>query len=323
VATLCSHSRIVLGLLKIVLPERLRPIPMNLPSGVETGYYTDTEGCVAAIAGAEVLWINYLEKFEQVIEAATDLRWVTTHAAGVEHLPLQLFDARGLVLTNGAGLGAIPISEYVVMALLAGLKGLPEMVRAKDRREWLEQPPTLTVLHGKRALIYGYGGIGRAIGERLKPFGVVVTGVRRHPGDEPSVIAAADWEARLPETDLLILSVPVTPTTRALVGTSQLAALPKGAWVANIARGDLIEEPALVDALKSGHLGGAYLDATQPEPLPQESELWSLPNVILTPHSSWASDDFLQRAAAIFLDNLDRYRRGEPLRNVVDLSAGY
>jgi phosphoglycerate dehydrogenase-like enzyme len=296
---------------------------MDLPTGVETAYYTDTESCVAAIAGAEVLWINYLENFERVVDAGTELRWVTTQAAGVEHLPLKLFEARGLVLTNGAGLGAIPISEYVVMALLAGLKGLPEMVRAKDRREWLEQPPTLTVLHGKRVLIYGYGSIGRAIGERLKPFGVVVTGIRRHPGDEPGVIPATDWEARLPETDLLILSVPVTPTTRALVGPSQLAALPKGAWVANIARGDLIDEAALVDALKSGHLGGAYLDVTRTEPLPPESELWSLPNLILTPHASWASDDFLNRAATIFLDNLDRYRRGEPLRNRVDLSAGY
>lgn len=310
-------------MLKIVLPERIRPIHMDLPSGVESAYYTDTESCVAAIAGAEILWINYLENFGRVIEAGTDLRWVTTQAAGVEHLPLHLFEARGLVLTNGAGLGAIPISEYVVMALLAGIKGLPEMIRAKDRREWLAQPPTLTVLHGRRVLIYGYGSIGRAIGERLKPFGVVVTGVRRHPGDEPGVIAAADWEARLPETDLLILSVPVTPVTRALVGASQFAALPKGAWVANIARGDLIDEAALVDALKSGHLGGAYLDVTRTEPLPPESELWSLPNLILTPHASWASDDFLNRASAIFLDNLNRYRRGEPLRNVVDLGAGY
>jgi phosphoglycerate dehydrogenase-like enzyme len=296
---------------------------MDLPSGVEPAYYTDTESCVAAIAGAEILWINQLDNFERVLDAGGDLRWVTTQAAGVEHLPLHLFEARGLVLTNGAGLGAIPISEYVVMALLAGIKGLPEMIRAKDRQEWLAQPPTLALIHDRRALIYGYGSIGRAIGERLKPFGVVVTGVRRHPGDEPGVIAAADWEARLPETDLLILSVPVTSVTRALVGASQLGALPKGAWVANIARGDLIDEPALIDALKSGHLGGAYLDVTRTEPLPPDSELWSLPNLILTPHASWASDDFLNRAAAIFLDNLDRYRRGVTLRNVVDLKAGY
>jgi phosphoglycerate dehydrogenase-like enzyme len=308
---------------KIVVPELVRTTTTRLPAGIEAAYYTDTESCVAAIAGAEVLWVNFLENFERVIEAGTGLRWVSTQAAGVEHLPLHLFQARGLVLTNGAGLGAVPISEYVVMALLAGIKGLPELIRAKDRREWLERPPALAVLAGRRALIYGYGSIGRSIGERLKPFGVVVTGVRRHPGEEPGVIASADWEARLPETDLLILSVPVTTGTRALVGAAQLAALPQGAWVANIARGGLIDEAALISALKSGHLGGAYIDVTQTEPLPPESELWSLPNLILTPHTSWASDDFLNRAAALFLDNLHRYRRGEPLRNVVDLSAGY
>jgi phosphoglycerate dehydrogenase-like enzyme len=218
---------------------------------------------------------------------------------------------------------AIPISEYVVMGLLAGLKGLPELVRAQDRRDWLKGPPSLSEINGKRALIYGYGGIGRAIGERLRPFGVTVTGVRRHPGDEPGVIAASDWEARLPETDLLILSVPLTGTTGALVGEAQLAALPKGAWVANIARGGLLDEGALIGALKSGHLGGAYLDVTDPEPLPADSELWSLPNVILTPHTSWASKRMLERGAEIFLDNLDRYRRGLALRNVVDLGAGY
>jgi len=150
-----------------------------------------------------------------------------------------------------------------------------------------------------------------------------VTGVRRNPGDEPGVIGTADWEARLPETDLLILSVPLTGATSALVGAAQLAALPQGAWVANIARGGLIDEGALIAALKSGHLGGAYLDVTDPEPLQPESELWSLPNVVLTPHTSWATEHLIERAAEIFLDNFNRYGRGEALRNVVDLSQGY
>ena len=108
-----------------------------------------------------------------------------------------------------------------------------------------------------------------------------------------------------------------------MVGEHQLAALPKGAWVANIARGGLIDQDALIAALKSGHLGGAYLDVTNPEPLPPDSELWSLPNAIITPHTSWATEHLLERAAEIFVDNFDRYLRGEPLRNVVDIDAGY
>jgi phosphoglycerate dehydrogenase-like enzyme len=309
---------------KIVLPERLKPVVSRLPGDPEIAWYTDTDSCVAAMPGAEVLWVDFgLKDITRAIEAGTDLKWVTAAATGMDGWPLELFAKRGLVMTNGAGVGAIPISEYVVMGLLAGLKALPELVRAQDRHEWLERPPSMAELYGKRALIYGYGGIGRAIAERLRPFGVTVTGVRRNPGDEPGVIAVADWEARLPETDLLILSVPLTGATSALVSKSQLAALPQGAWVANIARGGLIDEAALVASLKSGHLGGAYLDVTEPEPLPASSELWSLPNVILTPHSSWATDHLMDRAAEIFLDNFDRYLRGAPLRNVVDYGEGY
>jgi phosphoglycerate dehydrogenase-like enzyme len=152
---------------------------------------------------------------------------------------------------------------------------------------------------------------------------VAVTGVRRKPGGEADVIAAEGWEARLPDTDLLILSVPLTGATTALVGRDQLAALAKGAWVANIARGGLIDQDALIAALKSGHLGGAYLDVTDPEPLPAESELWSLPNAIITPHTSWATEHLMERAAEIFVDNFNRYLRDEPLRNVVDMTAGY
>jgi phosphoglycerate dehydrogenase-like enzyme len=309
---------------KVVLPERLKPVVSRLPSDPDIAWYSDTDSCVAAMPGAEILWIDFgLKDIARAIEAGQDLKWVTTAATGVDGWPLQLFARRNLVMTNGAGVGAIPISEYVVMGLLAGLKGLPELVRAQDRHEWLEKPPSMAELYGKRALIYGYGGIGHAIAERLRPFGVSVTGVRRNPGNEPGVIAASDWEAHLPEADLLILSVPLTGTTTALVGKTQLAALPMGAWVANIARGGLIDQAALVAALKSGHLGGAYLDVTEPEPLPASSELWSLSNVVLTPHSSWATDHLLERAAEIFLDNFDRYRRGAPLRNVVDYREGY
>jgi phosphoglycerate dehydrogenase-like enzyme len=309
---------------KLVLPERLKPIISPLPSDPEIAWYTDLDSCVAAMPGAEIFWVHFgLTDIDRAFKAGKDLKWVTSAATGVDGWPLDILRERKVVLTNGAGVGAIPISESVVMGLLAGLKGLPAMVRAQDRREWLKSPPSMAEMHGKRALIYGYGGIGRAIGDRLRPFGVEVTGVRRNPGGEPGVIAAEDWEARLPETDLLILSVPLTGATSALVGRAQLAALPKGAWIANIARGGLIDEAALIAALKSGRLGGAYLDVTDPEPLPPESALWSLPNVILTPHASWATEHLLERAAEIFVDNFERYLRGAELRNVVDMEAGY
>ena len=310
--------------MKVVLPERLRPVLPPLPSDPEIAWYTGIDSCLAALPGAEVVWVHMsLADANRVIQAGTDLKWMTTPGTGLDGLDLGLLKERHVALTNGSGIGAIPISEYVVMGLLAGLKGLRDMVHAQDRREWLERPPALAEMYGKRAMVYGYGGIGRSIAERLRAFGVNVTGVRRNPGGEAGVIAAEDWEARLPETDLLILSVPLTAATSVLVGKDQLAALPKGAWIVNIARGGLIDQMALIAALKSGHLGGAYLDVTDPEPLPAESELWSLPNVILTPHASWATERQLERAAEIFMDNFSRYVRGEALRNLVDLDAGY
>ncbi|HEY8815629.1 MAG TPA: D-2-hydroxyacid dehydrogenase [Candidatus Dormibacteraeota bacterium] len=310
--------------MKVVLPEGLKPVLSRIPSDPEIVWYTDTASCIAAMPGAEVVWVHFgLTDIDTVFRAGTDLKWVTSAATGVDGWPLDVLRERHVVLTNGSGVGAVPISEYVVMGLLAGLKGLPAMVRAQDRGEWLKSPPTMAELHGKRALVYGYGGIGRAIADRLRPFGVSVTGVRRNPGGEAGVIAAEGWEGRLPETDLLIMSVPLTGATGALVGKEQLAALPKGAWVANIARGGLIDQGALIAALKSGHLGGAYLDVTDPEPLPPDSELWSLPNAIITPHASWATEHLMERAAEIFVDNFDRYLRGAELRNVVDMEAGY
>jgi phosphoglycerate dehydrogenase-like enzyme len=313
-----------ISLLKLVLPQRLRPYLAQLPSEVDASWFTDTDSCAQSVVDAEVLWLDFsVKSVERVIQAGTELRWVTTEATGVEGWPLALLIERNLTLTNGAGLGAIPIAEYVVMALLAGLKGLPALTRAQDQRQWLRRPPAFDELFGKRALILGYGGIGRAIGDRLRPFGVSVIGVRRRPSNEPGIIPAAEWEQLLPNTDVLILSVPLTGTTRSIVGEAQLSALPKGAWIVNVARGGLIDEGALIGALKSGHLGGAYLDVAQTEPLPPESELWSLPGVILTPHSAWATNHILERAADLFLENLSRYRRGEALHNVVGLQAGY
>ena len=149
---------------KVVLPERLKPVLSSLPSDPEIAWYTDTESCIAAMPGAEVVWVHFgLTDIDTVFRAGTDLKWVTSAATGVDGWPLDMLRERHVVLTNGSGVGAIPISEYVVMGLLAGLKGLPAMVRAQDRREWLKSPPTMAELHGKRALVYGYGGIGRAI----------------------------------------------------------------------------------------------------------------------------------------------------------------
>jgi phosphoglycerate dehydrogenase-like enzyme len=311
--------------MRVALPTQIRDHVRRLPEGVEAVWYAGPDECRDAAAGAEVLWLDFFRRtqIESVLEAAPALRWVFTRGAGMDSHPLARYRERAIVLTNGSGLAAVPIAETLVLAMLAAAKGFPELVRAQDRAEWLPRPPAYGELAGTRALVLGYGDIGRAAAERLRPFGVEVTGARRRPEEEPDVIGPDEWRARLPEYDWVLVTVASTPASRCLVGAPELAAMKASAWLLNVTRGWVVDQAALLDALRSGGIGGAYLDVTDPEPLPADSELWRLPNVIVTPHSSWASRRLDERSVVMFLDNLDRYLAGTSLRNVVDLEAGY
>ncbi|MGH6782653.1 MAG: D-2-hydroxyacid dehydrogenase, partial [Sphingomonadaceae bacterium] len=184
--------------------------------------------------------------------------------------------------------------------------------------------PRTTELYESRALIIGYGAIGSAIGERLKGFGVQVTGVKRTPSDDPTIVTPDRWRGLIGDYDWVILAAPSTGETKALIGESELAAMKSSAWLINIARGDVVDQDALISALQRCQLAGAFLDVTTPEPLPTESPLWSMPNAILTSHlSGRAQTKMFQRSAQLFLRNLERYRADEPLENQVDLLLGY
>ena len=241
-------------------------------------------------------------------------------------MPLDLFRERGVVLTNGAGLYAQPIAEHVVMCMLAARLNLLGMLRAQAAAAWTPDVESDQELSGSAALILGYGELGRAIATRLVALGVDVLAARRSAGlehDDGVVVSAGDWRARLPDVDFLVLTLPSTRETRNIIGASELAALKQGAWIVNVARGNLVDEPALLDALSSGRLGGAVLDAFVAEPLPPDHPLWRLPNVILSPHSSWRSSRLDERQVELFSDNLSRFLTDRPLRNVVDLEVGY
>jgi phosphoglycerate dehydrogenase-like enzyme len=312
--------------LRLALPDSVGAAKTRLPPDVEVAWYSTGADCPNATPDAEVLWLTMwrTDEIEAALRAGERLRWVSTTDAGVNTFPFKMFRERGIRLTNGRGLHAIPIAEYVVMAMLAAAKGLPALLRAQDRTEWLPSPPARAELCGTRALIVGYGDIGRALAERLRPFGVDVTGVRRRPAPaEAGVLGPDDWRERLGEFDWLILSAPETRMTRHMVGAAELSAMKRTAWLLNVARAPLIDQDALEAALQRRAIGGAYLDLTDPEPLPPDSPLWRMPNVLITPHSSQASTRFSERATDLFLDNLNRYREGRALRNVVDLEAGY
>jgi phosphoglycerate dehydrogenase-like enzyme len=312
--------------MKAVLPALARPLlEPGLPAELEVTWFTKPAEANAAMADADIAWVDMQPTSlvaEAIRHAGPRLRWVSTIYAGLDAFPLDLLRARGVTLTNGARINAYAVAEYAVLGVLAAAKRFDEVVRAQDRHEWPSDSPGKIELFETRALVIGYGAIGRLIGERLAAFGVAVTGVTRSGRD--GTITPDQWRDRLGEYDWVVLAAPSTDDTKALIGPDELAAMRPDSWLINIARGDMIDDDALVAALNARSIGGAFLDPTNPEPLPPEHPLWSAPNCMITMHLSGRSQTkMFRRAAALFLDNLTAFAAGAPMRNVADLDAGY
>ena len=309
----------------VALNAMLRPmLEPELPGWIEPRWFASSEELLAVAPEAEIGWFDTFD-MPAIYEAARrgeKLRWLNTLAAGVDPFPLDLLRQRGVVLTNGAGLNAITIAEYAVLGMLTIAKGYREVFRAQERRQWLTEAPGKMELYGTKALILGAGGIGGRIGELLRPFGVEVTEVRRRPA--PGALGAGEWRDRLGDFDWVIVAVPSTLDTDKMIGAAELTAMKPSAAILNFARGAVIDQPALVEALRDRRIAAAFLDVTDPEPLPESDPLWSLDNAHISMHLSGRSQETLfPRAARRFLENLGRWERGEPLEAAVDLSAGY
>ncbi len=264
-----------------------------------------------------------------LLTRAPRLRWVQEWGAGVDWL-LQHPEVAELdfTLTNASGVHAIPISEQILAYLLAFARGLPAAVRAQARHAW--QPAKreqLFELAGKTMLLVGVGAIGERTAVIAAALGMRVLGIRRNPaGDLPGVEAMYGPDRLydlLPEADCVVLTVPLSHATQGMIGERELRAMKPTSYLINIGRGGTIQQPALIQALNEGWIAGAGLDVFDQEPLPATSPLWELDNVIMTAHYAGLTPAYDQRALAIFLDNLKRYRAGEPLKNVVDKAAGY
>jgi phosphoglycerate dehydrogenase-like enzyme len=311
----------------LVLPALARPLlEPHLPPDAEPRWFATAEDAYAMSPGAEIGWLDMQTPSHtgRAVELGEDLKLVTTIYAGINAFPLAAMKARGTRLTNGVGINTNAVAEYAVLGMLALAKGYGDVVRAQDRHEWLRDSPGKIELQDSRALIIGYGAIGGRIGEILGGFGVHVTGVRRSPLGEPDMLGPNDWRPRLGEFDWIIIAAPATSETAHLIGAAELAAMKPSAFLINIARGTLIDQDALIEALKARRIAGAHLDVTDPEPLPADHPLWDAPNAVITMHlSGRAQTRMFQRAAKLFLDNLARYRAGEPLINEVDLDLGY
>lgn len=304
----------------------IRPlVEPALPAWVEAHWFTSKEEALRLAPEADIGWFDLNEKADmaEIISAATNLKWLNSIYAGVDGMPLDLLAERGTIVTNGAGINAITIAEYVVMGMLVVAKGYRDVVRAQDRHEWLLDSPGKRELAGSSALLLGAGAIGGLVRTRLEAFDVAVTTVRRTPAGVHEIGADA-WRARLGEFDWVILAVPATAETEGMIGADELAAMKEDAILINIARGSVVDQPALVAALRAKAIGGAFLDVTTPEPLLPDDPLWSLDNAHVTMHLSGRSQTrMFVRSAERFIDNLIKWQAGQPVAPMVDLALGY
>jgi phosphoglycerate dehydrogenase-like enzyme len=275
----------------------------------------------AAFARAEVMLAFDLPS--ELTTVAPNLRWVQAIGAGIDHFNGAGLDAR-TVVTNAAGVAAVPIAEFVIGRLLAVWKRFDTLADQQVRRVW--KPAYGRQLAGCTIGLVGLGAIGTAVAQRARALGMHVLAVRRTTTASPDadeVFTPTQLREVLARSDAVVLSAPSTRETENLFDAAAFSAMKRGAVFCNVARGALVDEDALVAALERGLLGSAILDVTKREPLPADSPLWTAPNLYLSPHSSASPERYLESLFDLFADNLDRYVRGEPLRNVVDLTAGY
>jgi phosphoglycerate dehydrogenase-like enzyme len=258
---------------------------------------------------------------------APRLRWIQAIGSGVgQFVPSRLEDGP-IILTNAAGIGAVPIAEWVLARVLAVYKRLDEHAEQQRAHQWEQRLGTL--LAGRRALIVGMGAIGNEVARRLRAFDVHVVGVRRSwtagmispVADE--VIGPDRLIEALGSAHIVVVSAPGTAANENLFDARAFAAMRPGAVFVNVARGSLVDEPALIDALCTGHLRAAAVDVTRQEPLPPDSPLWDTPNLAISPHSSASGDRYLERVAELFFANLTRYVGGRDMVNVVNMAGGY
>jgi phosphoglycerate dehydrogenase-like enzyme len=293
--------------------EALERVAPGVPRAVlgERGLEGRHEAVRIAFFSADCFGAAYAREFMIAALKSPKLEWLHTASAGVDHEVFQRFLARGVRLTTSSGAHAVPIAHTVLLYLLALSRDLPRWLEAQRARRW--EPRALHDLQGDRLGVVGLGPIGLEVARLGLALGMRVTGLRRTSrGDEP----CETWPLSrlgelLPLVDWLVLALPLTRETRHLLDARALALLKPTARLVNVGRGSLVDEAALMEALREGRLAGAALDVFEVEPLPEGSPLWELPNVILTPHSSGSTPGNDERAAALFLENLARFRAGE------------
>jgi D-2-hydroxyacid dehydrogenase (NADP+) len=283
-----------------------------------------TDEAVTALADAEFLVCNPGSWDDRLLEALSPGDWVQATSAGYAAFPLEPFHDRGVTFTNATGIHDPVVAEHVFALAFAFSRTIPTFVSKQAEHTWgprTEVSGDLTDWTGRTLTVYGLGSIGETIARRGLAFGMEVYGVKRDPADYDGrlpadrVLGSEAFHDVLPETDLLVAIVPLTEETRGVIDGDVFRALPDSAVLVNVARGPVVDETALLDALAAGELAGAGLDVFEEEPLPADSPLWDREDVLVTPHVGGRSDTFPRRFADLFAENYERWRADEPLRN--------
>ena len=307
----------------------LTPAAREVLDLVETEVVRDVASSAAALSTADVLVTGFSTEALDPLELARampNLRWIHTMTAGIGTLAAGEVVEREIVVTNASGAYATAIAEYVFAALVMLRRGLPELLVARTRHRWSDHGLGRE-LAGTQVGIVGFGGIGRRVATLCAGAGMQVRAIRRRPaaGDQQAAVHVGppgELDELLATSDAIVLSASSNRSTRHLIGTRELALMPRHAVLVNVSRGELVDEAALAAALRDGGIAGAMIDVTTEEPLPAASPLWSLPNLWITPHMSGASVESRARSLDLLIENLRRYLSAGPvdLVNRVDVA---
>lgn len=265
----------------------------------------------------------------ELLKGAPNLRWVAATSAGVENLPIEALAERDIVLTNFSGIAAPNIAEHVLAMMLAFARGLRPLFHQQDQHRWPEDgdaPPAFE-LGGQTLGIIGMGEIGHQLARKAHGIGMRVLGIQRHPDHKPAYVARLLKSEELPEllaeSDHVCLCLPLTSATKYTIDRDELDRMKRTAYLYNIGRGALVNQEALIAVLRGGTLAGAGLDVTTPEPLPPDSPLWEMSNVLVTGHTAAGTPHYWERGMDLLVENVRRFLAGDDLRDTVDIKAGY
>jgi len=305
-------------------------LPEEYAKRYENQYHTKVSICkdraqlLDALRDADILIVSWRLPAGSVASAGS-LKWIHSIGAGVDGILTPDVLESKAIITSSSGIHREPISEHVLAFMLSFVRSFHIFARQQMRKEWKRYE--LQELAGKTLGIIGLGEIGSEIAIKAKALGMRVIAVKRTSGEKPTSVDQLWMQDRLKDllgdSDFVVLSLPLTPETRGFIGEPELRAMKKSAYLINISRGKIVHEAKLIQAIREGWIAGAGLDVFEEEPLPEKSELWQMPNVIITPHVAGSNPQYTARAMAIFEENLQRFLNGKPLTNLVDKKLGY